>query len=651
MNFKEYLKKVLMLESSASDETNKHLTHLDEYILVHGKEGGIKTVKYIENLLGILHSDTDKPINTTVKWDGAPAVVVGTFNGKFFVSSKSAFNANPVLNFSIQEIKKNHSGKEELIQKLSTVFNTLNPYANLFDGAYQGDLLFTKNSLKYITIDGVPSIAFRPNTILYSVNTSSAAGQRISQSEVGIVFHTRYTVQYDYGKNPNNDISGTIPQNSEPLQEPKIVFTNKQFGINVDRLKSIPEVYITDALFEDKAGVISLTNNESLIIKKGVSMLKFFLADIMFRSLSKSLTRVASKNITVLNSINTFLNYQIKRGVFINNIDDTFEEYVAWLSGELDKDAIKYKKIETQKKKERYKNRALKVIRLTKPSIKTLFKFIKTVKFIKDIFIQKYNDIVRNQSIKSYLKQPNGDIVATNPEGYVAFDSDQNGVKFIDRLEFSRANFNMPKEWGNTQPPQESNLENNEEEEVTEAVIQDNVSSIAIMPGGFKPPHKGHFEALKYLIEQGKVQQAIVYIGKGDRGLNITPEKSLAIWKVYRKYIPIEDTKIDVEVANISPVKSTYDFAEQNINSNLKIYVGAGVKDLDRYKSITNKEKYGNVEIIPIPDQYGRISATEVRSKISEDIKSAIEFFVPEGMKLKDKKKIISILTSENAPD
>ena len=36
-------------------------------------------------------------------------------------------------------------------------------------------------------------------------------------------------------------------------------------------------------------------------------------------------------------------------------------------------------------------------------------------------------------------------LVASNPEGYVAVDHEGNGVKFVDRLEFSRANFMVDK--------------------------------------------------------------------------------------------------------------------------------------------------------------------------------------------------------------
>ena len=38
-----------------------------------------------------------------------------------------------------------------------------------------------------------------------------------------------------------------------------------------------------------------------------------------------------------------------------------------------------------------------------------------------------------------------GDLVATNPEGYVAVDHIGSAVKLVDRLEFSKANFQTGK--------------------------------------------------------------------------------------------------------------------------------------------------------------------------------------------------------------
>ena len=49
-------------------------------------------------------------------------------------------------------------------------------------------------------------------------------------------------------------------------------------------------------------------------------------------------------------------------------------------------------------------------------------------------------------SIVHFLRTSNGYRV-TAPEGYVAVDSVAGAVKLVDRLEFSRQNFTMPKGW------------------------------------------------------------------------------------------------------------------------------------------------------------------------------------------------------------
>ena len=73
--------------------------------------------------------------------------------------------------------------------------------------------------------------------------------------------------------------------------------------------------------------------------------------------------------------------------------------------------------------------------------ILNVFEFQKAIKQAKDIFIQKYNNIMQGVQMRHYLFDDNGDLVVTEPEGYVAIDASGNAVKFVDRLEFSRANF------------------------------------------------------------------------------------------------------------------------------------------------------------------------------------------------------------------
>ena len=60
-----------------------------------------------------------QPINTTVKWDGAPAIFAGIDprDGKFFVAKKGIFNVQPLLYKTQSEIRT-------LIQLNSANFTT-----------------------------------------------------------------------------------------------------------------------------------------------------------------------------------------------------------------------------------------------------------------------------------------------------------------------------------------------------------------------------------------------------------------------------------------------------------------------------------------------------------------------------------------------
>ena len=50
------------------------------------------------------------------------------------------------------------------------------------------------------------------------------------------------------------------------------------------------------------------------------------------------------------------------------------------------------------------------------------------------------------ESLDTFIRTTDGYRV-TSPEGFVAIDQTGNAVKLVDRLEFSRANFNAAKDW------------------------------------------------------------------------------------------------------------------------------------------------------------------------------------------------------------
>ena len=158
---------------------------------------------------------------------------------------------------------------------------------------------------------------------------------------------------------------------------------------------------------------------------------------------------------------------------------------------------------------------------------------------------------------------------------------------------------------------------------------QEDTDAVALMPGGYKPPTKGHFGAFKYMLEDAN--RGVVVIGNKDRD-GITAEQSKAIWEIYAKYMG-------------KPVESVYDFADENLDK--RVIVGAGAKDEDvkRYDYFTkNPEKYPFVQVIKIPIQEDGISGTKTRALIASDLDQAIEYFVPNELSESDKDAVKAVL-------
>ena len=61
----------------------------------------------------------------------------------------------------------------------------------------------------------------------------------------------------------------------------------------------------------------------------------------------------------------------------------------------------------------------------------------------KQILVDK---LKRVTSLNLFVDRGGGDYEATTPEGFVAITNDQ-ATKLVDRMEFSRLNFTIPKNW------------------------------------------------------------------------------------------------------------------------------------------------------------------------------------------------------------
>jgi ATP sulfurylase len=175
--------------------------------------------------------------------------------------------------------------------------------------------------------------------------------------------------------------------------------------------------------------------------------------------------------------------------------------------------------------------------------------------------------------------------------------------------------------------------------------LEQTESTIIILPGGFKPPHKGHFEALKFLLKNSNAKKAVVFVGKKERE-GITQDQALKIWDIYKKYIPAEVEVVSVTGADkagrdATPLSMTYDFIENNKDLYEGFIVGAGEEDLARFKGLEkDKIKYPNTKIVAIPPQFERISGTKTRQDLKQ---GKIEFIPKEVKEVQQIKTILGI--------
>ena len=157
-----------------TEAKNLHLEHLEDEVLNNGVVGTRGAINFLQSLRDMLAGNAKSSVNVTVKWDGAPAIFAGINpeNGQFFVGTKGVFNKNAKINYSHEDIDRNHSGSG-LNNKLKVALTELSKLG--ITDVLQGDMLFTQDDLEKKTIEGKQYVTFQPNTIVYAVPMESAS--------------------------------------------------------------------------------------------------------------------------------------------------------------------------------------------------------------------------------------------------------------------------------------------------------------------------------------------------------------------------------------------------------------------------------------------------------------------------------------------
>lgn len=401
LNFIEYIEYHRTLDES---EVNNHSTHIEDLCITEGTKGigkALSGLLYIKNQFGTTRKEISPVL--TIKWDGSPSFIAGYLGSRFFVASKSLFNKEPKINFSLEDIRKNHSGGiTEKLELLLKYIEPIIPEGKIF----QGDFLFDSKIRKSETINGIDSWSFMPNTIQYSVDKSSKVGKDIGAAKIGVVFHTEYF--------------------SDDPEDPRSIRL-KKFGVKSSELKKSKDVWLTDVYHQDLGSVTSFETTES----KWITTLK----GVILKEQSKVRWSLIDKE--TKKHLLTFINSYIRSGTIQPDPDIIASNFDTYINQKYAK-ALSEKKTEKGKLTETKKFRSVLEFAKDIKSVSKLFKIHACLTQIKMMILSKLDSV---KKLNTFLVKSDGTLVVTGNEGFVLTRTGATGCKLVDRYNFSLANF------------------------------------------------------------------------------------------------------------------------------------------------------------------------------------------------------------------
>jgi len=166
-------------------------------------------------------------------------------------------------------------------------------------------------------------------------------------------------------------------------------------------------------------------------------------------------------------------------------------------------------------------------------------------------------------------------------------------------------------------------------------------STVGLFGGGFQPPTKGHLEVVKKAIEKHNPNKFIIFVGTGGGRSDITQDQSLAIWNIYKKYLP-DNVEI---IPSPNPVSSIYRYAKEHPFEDIKWFLGSrqgNNQDFEdfykRSKAVDTRDNLEAINIVTTND----ISGTKARQVLTD--KELLFNYLPTELSDSEKKEVYSIL-------
>ena len=176
------------LKTIALREDKGHLDHPEDLIFLGGSAGA-------KRALDAIIKTVRNPKTVTIKWDGYPALIFGrNSNGRFSIMDKHMFNKKDGTGrnvFSPEQFRQYDLARgvdrSDLHRLINEIWPGLDHASKTAPGYYWGDLLFSRPLQK--NSHGLYQFKANPNGLAYTVQVDSEVGELMAGKTAGVAVH------------------------------------------------------------------------------------------------------------------------------------------------------------------------------------------------------------------------------------------------------------------------------------------------------------------------------------------------------------------------------------------------------------------------------------------------------------------------------
>jgi hypothetical protein len=359
------------------NEDKGHLDHPEDLVFLGDVTGANRAVDAIVKTV-------TNPKTVTIKWDGYPALIFGRdTNGKFSIMDKHMFNKKDGTGrqvYSPEEFRKydldRGVDRSDLHRLIAEIWPGLEKASNGTKGYYWGDLLFSK---PLADSNGLYTFKANPNGITYTVDIASETGKLMKGKTAGIAVH-----QYISPEAPNTDsavpLDGTIGQ----------LKNNSNVAIIPSKMPITP----------------SLKLDQKLLAKTKQDISKY----------GPAVDQLMNTAPQARNTFNQLFTVYINKRIVGGNLNDLLSGFMEFVASRPMTDKMKAKIDEH--------------LQANKEGLIGAFTIWMDIYNLKMNVVEQLNKAAEASPVKGYLQDG-----TQTQEGFVS-----NGLKFVDRMGFSRQN-------------------------------------------------------------------------------------------------------------------------------------------------------------------------------------------------------------------